>query len=168
MSAEVGRREALVTAKRWHKSGGKWRPTEHYVEQQLGVVFFERALELLGDGGRMAIVLPETFLFSSSFRWFVEWMCSTVTMTHVIDVPMLAFEEYCRAKTCLLFVRKAAAAAGHRIIMSYPQSIGQDKKGSPCGKWGQRESGTATSTTSCWRRPKRSSVGSIAASRSST
>lgn len=136
VSADVGRREQLVTAKRWQESGGKWRPTEHYIEQQLGVVFFERALELLGDGGRMAIVLPETFLFSSSFRWFVEWMCKTVTITHVIDIPMLAFEEYCRAKTCLLFVRKAEAPAAHRIIMSYPQSIGQDKRGQPVRKIG--------------------------------
>ncbi|MDB5583794.1 MAG: hypothetical protein JWR80_8970 [Bradyrhizobium sp.] len=136
VNADVARREALTTAKKWQKVGDTWVPTEQFSEQQLGVVFFERALELLEEGGKMAIVLPETFLFSSSFRWFVEWMCSTVTITHVIDIPMLAFEEYCRAKTCLLFVRKAPAPIGHRIIMSYPRSIGQDKRGQPVRKMG--------------------------------
>jgi type I restriction enzyme M protein len=50
-------------------------------------------------------------------------------VTHVVDVPMVAFEEFCRAKTCLLFVRKVKPPSGHRIVMSYPRSIGQDKKG---------------------------------------
>ena len=57
----------------------------------------------------------ETFLFSSSFQWFVDWICRTVTVTHVVDVPMVAFEEFCRAKTCLLFVRKQAKTYGHSM-----------------------------------------------------
>lgn len=128
---EVGRREGLLTCRAWKMTDGQWQPTEKVVEQQLGVAFFERAVSLLKPGGRLAIVLPETFLFSPSFRWFVDWMSRTVTITHIVDVPMIAFEEFCRAKTCLLFVRKEAPAPRHQIIMSYPRSIGQDKDGNP-------------------------------------
>lgn len=130
---EVGRREGLVTCRAWRKnSDGVWEPTERGIEQQLGVAFFERTLALLKPKtGRLAIVLPETFLFSASFRWFVDWISRTVTITHIVDVPMVAFEEFCRAKTCLLFVRKSPPPPRHQITMSFPRSLGQDKNGNP-------------------------------------
>jgi type I restriction enzyme M protein len=128
---EVGRREGLLTCRAWKFADGEWKPTPRIIEQQLGVAFFERAVSLLKPGGRLAIVLPETFLFSSSFRWFVDWMCRTVTITHIVDVPMIAFEEFCRAKTCLVFVRKEPPPKRHQITMSYPRSLGQDKDGNP-------------------------------------
>ena len=128
---DVGREEGLLTCRHWRRVDGEWQPTERVIEQQLGVAFFERTLALLKPNGRMAIVLPETFLFSSSFRWFVDWMCRTVTITHIVDVPMVAFEEFCRAKTCLVFVRKDAPPDRHQIAMSFPRSLGQDKNGNP-------------------------------------
>lgn len=130
---EVGRREGLLTCRKWRRrDDGVWEPTDRVVEQQLGVVFFERTMSLLKvKTGRLAIVLPETFLFSSSFRWFVDWLCRTYTVTHIVDVPMVAFEEFCRAKTCLVFVRKQAPQPRHQIIMSAPRSIGQDRNGNP-------------------------------------
>jgi len=134
----IGQREGLETSTKWHFTAGAWRPSESPIEQQLGIAFFERGLALLNDDrGRMAIVLPETFLFSKSFRWFIDWICRTVTVTHVVDVPMVAFEEFCRAKTCLVFIRKAAPTPGHQITMSYPRSIGQDKRGNPLYQIGE-------------------------------
>lgn len=129
VSVEVGQRERLQVCRVWTDKNGHWEPTDTYAEEQLGLAFFERCLNLLRPDGRMAIVLPETFLFSQSFSWFVESLCTSVTVTHIIDVPMIAFEEFCRAKTCLVFVTKQKASPGHRIVMSYTRSIGQDKRG---------------------------------------
>jgi len=127
--SDVGMRENLSTCHKWRKSGTEWKQTDEWTEQQIGIAFFERGLDLLCPGGRMGIVLPETFLFSSNFRWFVDWICRTCTITHIVDVPMVAFEEFCRAKTCIIFVVKTAPSPGHRIVLSYPRSIGQDRKG---------------------------------------
>lgn len=135
--ADVGKQENLKTSTKWHRTG-TWQPSDEFQNQQLGISFFERGLDLLSDGGRMAIVLPETFLFSKSFQWFIDWVCRTVTVTHVVDVPMVAFEEFCRAKTCLVFVRKAVPMPGHQITMSYPRSIGQDKRGNPLYQIGEQ------------------------------
>jgi type I restriction enzyme M protein len=129
VSEDVGAQEGLVSCRKWKRSGTAWQSTDEWIEQQIGISFFERGIDLLRPNGRMGIVLPETFLFSSNFRWFVDWVCRTFTITHVVDVPMVAFEEFCRAKTCLLFVTKATPPPGHRIVMSYPRSIGQDRKG---------------------------------------
>jgi type I restriction enzyme M protein len=49
---------------------------------------------------------------------------------------MVAFEEFCRAKTCILFVTKEAPSPGSRIVMAYPRTIGQDKKGRALRKVG--------------------------------
>lgn len=59
------------------------------------------------------------------------WICAEFTITHIVDVPMVAFEEFCRAKTCILFVRKARPNAGHKVFISFPKTIGQDKHGDP-------------------------------------
>lgn len=131
VNPEVGCRERFVTCQKWRLDDGQWEATDTFTEQQLGIAFFERGLELLKPNGRMAIVLPETFLFSKTFRWFINWVCRSVTLTHIIDVPMVAFEEFCRAKTCIIFIRKDKPTAGHQVVMSYPRSIGQDKKGRP-------------------------------------
>lgn len=137
---DVGRREGLITSRRWKVSEeeGSWQPTESVTEQQLGIAFFERGMQLLKDGGQLAIVLPETFLFSRSYRWFVQMVTSQYTVTHIVDVPMPAFEEFCRAKTCLLFVRKTKPPKGHQIVMSYPRTIGVDKKGNPLYRLNER------------------------------
>lgn len=131
VSAEVGRQEGLIVCKKWRQNGSVWEPEDEWTDQQLGIAFFERSLNLLHDGGHLAIVLPETFLFSPTFKWFVDWISRRFTVTHVVDVPMVAFEEFCRAKTCLVFVRKDEPSPGHQIIMSFPRSIGQDKRGKP-------------------------------------
>lgn len=143
---EVGGREGLLSSRSWSDASGSWVPGEKLEERQLGLAFFERSLGLLKPGGRMAIVLPETFLFSRSFAWFVDWLGTEVTVTHVVDVPMVAFEEFCRAKTCLLVVTKAKPEPGHEIVFSYPRTIGQDRRGNPLlrldeggGRTGERD-----------------------------
>ena len=136
VDAAVGRSEGLQVCQKWELRDGDWVPTGNWKTQQLGIAYFERNIDLLRDGGHMAIVLPETFLFSKTFKWFVDWVCRTITITHVVDVPMVAFEEFCRAKTCILFVQKRPPSEGHQIGMSFPKSIGQDKRGQPVYRLG--------------------------------
>lgn len=115
---------------RWVKAEDGYEPRPgDYQEQQLGVIFLERCLQLLAENGRLGIVLPETWLFSKEFVWLVDYLTRTFTVTHVINLPMVTFEEFCRAKTCLLFLKKAAPLPDHKIIFSMPRTIGFDKKG---------------------------------------
>ena len=107
------------------KENGVWESRE------LGVVFLERCLALLEPEGRLAIVLPDTYLFSPKYQWLVDWICAGYTITHSINVPIEAFEPYCRAKTSILVLRKEKPKPGHRIIGMLTESYGQDKKGNP-------------------------------------
>ncbi len=132
LSLVDGQREGYSFSHRWKrdaKTGSWWPEPGEWQDRQLGLIFLERSLALLAPDGRLGIVLPETFLFSREFEWLVDYLTRTVTIEHVLNLPMVTFEEFCRAKTCLVFLRKRAPAPNHQIVFSYPESIGLDRHG---------------------------------------
>jgi hypothetical protein len=70
-----------------------------YAELEIGLVFLEHAYRLLRVGGRIGIVLPETYFFSFSYRWLPTWLEGRLELRGMVNIPMEAFEEFCRAKT---------------------------------------------------------------------
>lgn len=70
-----------------------------YAELEIGLVFLEHAYRLLRVGGRVGIVLPETYFFSFSYRWLPDWLEGRLELRGMVNIPMEAFEEFCRAKT---------------------------------------------------------------------
>lgn len=66
---------------------------------ELGIAFVERAWKILQNGGRLGIVLPETYFFSKSYAWFREWLDSHFILRGALNIPMEAFQGFCRAKT---------------------------------------------------------------------
>lgn len=128
--ADVGRQEGYALSKEWKFENGKWQHTADYEDRDLGLIFLERSIRLLRPEGRIAIVLPDTYLFSPSYGWLVQWL-SQFKITHSINVPIEAFEPYCRAKTSVLVVEKTRPPKGHEIIGAYCDTYGEDKHGRP-------------------------------------
>lgn len=118
------------------KSGAKsdtYAPTT-----ELGVAFVERSWRLLQNGGRLGIVLPETYFFSKSYAWFREWMDEHYILRGALNVPMEAFQGFCRAKTNFYVFekkgkgQKAIAPAWFqdgKIWVSNAPTIGLNKDG---------------------------------------
>ena len=134
LDASDAHQEGYEVCQKWvlDPMNGAYKKQENvWVSRELGVVFLERCLRLLEPGGRLAIVLPDTYLFSPSYQWFVDWICTRYTVTHTINVPIEAFEPYCRAKTSILVLKNEKPTPGHRIIGMLTESYGQDKKGNP-------------------------------------
>ena len=90
----------------------------------------ERCVQLLRPGGRLAIVLPDTYLFSDSYGWLVQRL-GQFTVRHSINVPIEAFEPHRRAKTSVVILRKEAPEPRHEIIGSVCDTFGEDKHGHP-------------------------------------
>lgn len=67
--------------------------------RELGIVFLERCHWLLQRGGRLGIILPETYFFSDSYVWLQQWIESRFIIRGIINIPMEAFQGFCRAKT---------------------------------------------------------------------
>jgi type I restriction-modification system DNA methylase subunit len=73
--------------------------TDSHADLEIGLIFLERAWRLLRIGGRVGIVLPETYFFSHSYRWLSGWLEERLELRGMLNIPMEAFQEFCRAKT---------------------------------------------------------------------
>jgi predicted RNA methylase len=72
---------------------------QDYADLETGLIFIERAHRLLMKGGRLGIILPETYFFSSTYRWLPGWLNDRFILRAVLNIPMEAFQGFCRAKT---------------------------------------------------------------------
>jgi len=70
-----------------------------YASLEIGLIFLERAYRLLVKGGKLGIVLPETYFFSPTYHWLPGWLDGRLELRGVLNVPMEAFQGFCRAKT---------------------------------------------------------------------
>lgn len=130
VSPSIGREENFELSRDWVHDETGWRPGDDFAERDLGLIFLEKSIRLLNDGGRLAIVLPDTYLFSDSYAWLVQWL-SQFTITHSINVPIEAFEPHCRAKTSIIVIKKSKPSKTHQIIGSLCETYGEDKHGRP-------------------------------------
>ncbi|MHB1420849.1 MAG: Eco57I restriction-modification methylase domain-containing protein [Bacillota bacterium] len=73
---------------------------------ELGLAMFNRCCDLLGEGGYLCIVLPETYFFSPSYAFVRSWCKSRLRAVGVVNIPMEAFQGFCRAKTNLYIFQK--------------------------------------------------------------
>jgi type I restriction enzyme M protein len=70
-----------------------------YQRREVGLIFLERCHRLLAVGGRLGIILPETYFFSKSYLWLQSWLEPRFVLRGVLNIPMEAFQGFCRAKT---------------------------------------------------------------------
>ena len=142
VSEEDARAEQLTFSKKWTENLlGEYQAEKEFISggQQIGIIFLERCLQLLKpETGRLSIILPETFFHSKGFKWLSDHLIRQHTITHLINIPMVAFEEFCRAKTILIIIEKRLSPKNHKIICSHPETIGFDKNGKPVYKFDNR------------------------------
>lgn len=79
---------------------------QEYKKTEIGLIFLQRAHQLLEMDGRLGIVLPESYFFSTSYQYIFEWMDGKLKPEVVLNVPMEAFQGFCRAKTNFYVFRK--------------------------------------------------------------
>lgn len=72
---------------------------QDFADLEIGLVYLELTHKLLRVGGRVGIVLPETYFFSHSYRWLPSWLEHRFALRGMLNIAMEAFEEFCRAKT---------------------------------------------------------------------
>ena len=102
---------------------------------ELGLAMFNRCCDLLRPGGRMCIVLPETYFFSPSYKYVREWVKAHLKPICVANIPMDAFQGFCRAKTNLyifekLNSKKSVNLNNDTVTFLNPQTCGIYKNGS--------------------------------------
>ena len=104
----------------------------NYEDMVIGLLFLNRAYQWLRFGGRIGIVLPETYFFSPDYEFIWEWMKPRLRPLIVANVPMEAFQGFCRAKTNFYVFEKVKeddAKANTEVVFLNPRTCGIYKNG---------------------------------------
>lgn len=121
--------------------GRKWRKIRNTNEyepagttldgQTPQILFIERCLDLLKDGGRFGVVLPESMLCNPSHRYIVQYILSRACIKAVISVHENLFQPYTHAKTCVVLIEKGPCPEGesYDIFMAIARWCGHDSRG---------------------------------------
>lgn len=99
------------------------------------VLFVERCLSLLKQGGRLGMVLPESILSNKSYRNVVEYLLKYADIHAVIGMPEALFKTSGKGgthtKTCLLIATKNGNKSkknGTTVFMAEAKWCGQDSR----------------------------------------
>lgn len=116
----------------------KWRRTNKLLEKQVpDILFIERCLEFLKDGGRMAIVLPDGDLTNSSLGYVRQFIKDIAHILAVISLPKETFVPWgSGVKASVLFLQKLPKEEleklkkkDYSIFMGIIEKIGYDIRG---------------------------------------
>ena len=78
----------------WADKGGKWVKTEDLAQsQQLGILFIEKCVKMLHEGGRVAIVLPEGYLCTASYGYVRQWIVENLKILALVELPRRIFNR---------------------------------------------------------------------------
>lgn len=109
---------------------GKYVQTNKPRDTPPQILFVERCLDMLKDGGILAMVLPETLFHAPKYRYVLEFALDGNNLQAVIDLPHNTFRPHNNAKTCLMLVQKGVPQQP-QILMAVAEEMGHDHLGRP-------------------------------------
>lgn len=118
---------------KWRRRGGWAETSELLSKQSPQVLFIERCIQLLREGGRMGIVLPEGVFGNPSDRYIWECVSAACSVTGVISLPQETFQPSTHTKTSVLFLEKTTNRH-NSLFMAIANSVGHNKNGKPIYK----------------------------------
>lgn len=96
------------------------------------ILFIERCLQLLKDGGKMAIVLPDGIFGNESESYVRNWILKNAKIVAVIDVPLETFLPNTGTKTSILVLQKLPKKQipdNYPIFLASAEYCGHDRRG---------------------------------------
>lgn len=113
----------------WKNEEEGWVVTKEVREKQPPqILFIEKCMNLLKEGGRMGIVLPEGIFGNPSDRYIWEYLNKISDIFGVISLNQEAFQPSTHTKTSVLFLKKIKPT-NQKIFMAVCKNIGHNKNG---------------------------------------
>lgn len=108
-----------------------WEQTSKVLDSEAPqILFLDRCLDFVCEGGKLAIVLPDGVLSNPTDGYIVQHLLTRAEIIGLIDLPMSTFLPYTPTKTHLLFLRKTSnPRKDYEFFMSYAKTCGHDKRG---------------------------------------
>lgn len=93
------------------------------------ILFIERCLDLLQDGGKLGIVLLESIFGMPKYRYVVEYLTSHTKLLALVSMPENLFQPHTHAKTCVVICEKTVPKGRYPIFMCEIKWCGHDSRG---------------------------------------
>ncbi|MFX1324060.1 MAG: N-6 DNA methylase [Promethearchaeota archaeon] len=115
----------------WKNINGKWEMQNKLTKQQPPqILFIERCLQLLKEGGKLGIVLPEGVFGNPSDRYIWEFLTTHGKILGIISLDQNTFQPYTCNKTSILFFQKLSKIPHDYLIdFAIVDNVGHDKDG---------------------------------------
>ncbi|MBP6891306.1 N-6 DNA methylase [Candidatus Parcubacteria bacterium] len=119
----------------WKKEDQAYQKTNKLKKEEAPqIIFIERSLQFLRDGGRMGIVLPETFLHAPNSRYVLEYIQKNNNIFWVIDLPHNTFRPHNNAK-CVVIILEKNKPQQNKINMAVVEEMGHNHQGKEIYRW---------------------------------
>lgn len=122
-------------AYKWKQENGEYVRTDDLKkEEAIQIIYIERCLSLLCDGGRMGLIIPETYFHAPSTRYILEYLVKGNNVMWLVDLPHNTFRPHNNAK-CVVIVLQKGRAQQQEINMAVAEQMGHDHQGKEMFRW---------------------------------
>ncbi len=97
------------------------------------ILFIERCLDLLKNGGKLGIVLLESIFGMPKYRYVVDYIQSRTKILAIVTMPEDLFQPNTHAKCCIVICEKVDGPCeeNYPIFMADVKWCGHDSRGNP-------------------------------------
>lgn len=125
-------------AYKWKKTGSSFEITNKLnKEMSPQILFVERCLQLLKDGGKLGIILPETFFHAPKIRFVTDFIRKH-NIIGLIDLPHNTFRPHNNAK-CVVLILQKNKPQQKLIKMAVAEEMGHDHQGKIIHRWDYKQ-----------------------------
>jgi len=114
------------------KKTGEWEKGKLKDKEAPQILFIERCLQLLRDGGKMAIVLPDGIYGNNQLGYIRKWLLERARIIAIIDVPAETFMPNTPTKTTIMILQKLPKnkiPQDYSVFMAIAETCGHDRRG---------------------------------------
>lgn len=119
-------------AHKWknRKGTNEWEKGKLADKEAPQILFIERCLQLLKEGGRMAIVLPDGVFGNNQLGYIRKYIMERARLVAVIDIPLETFMPNTGTKTSILIAQKTKdIPEDYPVFMCIAETCGHDRRG---------------------------------------
>jgi len=131
---EVETLQRFELGHRWTSDHGSFKKGKVADKQAPQILFVERCLDLLKDGGRLGIVLLESVFGMPKYRYVIDYMLKRADIKAVVTMPEDLFQPNTHAKTVVVILQKRGphdTPSSAPIFMCDVKWCGHDSRGNP-------------------------------------
>ncbi len=122
-------------AYKWKKQSDVFIKTDKLKKEDAPqILFVERSLQLLKEGGRMVIILPETYFHAPKSGYVLQYMTKGNNIKWLVDLPHNTFRPYNNAK-CVAVVIEKNKPQQSKINLAVIEEMGHDHQGKEIYRW---------------------------------